>query len=920
MRDAIKRGEVPGAVTLVATPDKILHFAATGNADARPDALVKKDSIFAIMSMTKPVIGAALLMLQDDGKLSIDDPVSKYIPEFADLKTADGKPANVTIKQLMTHTSGMSDISKEEAAPITTLAELIPIYTAKPVHFKPGTQWAYCQSGINTMGRLIEVVSGKNLVDFLDQRLFGPLGMKDTTFYLTKENTEKRLAQPYQLTKEGKFAPSGNFILLGMQPFDTNRFPAANGGLYSTAGDYLRFAQMLLNNGTLDGKQYLKPETVKLFSSNQTGDLRTGFTDGNCWGLGCGIVRNPQGPTASLSPGTYGHGGAFGTQAWIDPEKKLIYILMVQRTNYPNGDASQLRAEFQAAALKAAVKQTPTADKPDQAQKKASYPEGKITKHAFNTSKIYPGTVRDYWVYVPKQYDGKKPACLFVSQDGIRYDAPTVFDELIAKGEMPVTIGVFVMPGRVPAPTKNGTDRFNRSFEYDGLGDDYVRFINEEILPDVESRSTADGRKISLSKDGNDRAIAGSSSGAICAFNAAWERPDSFSRIFSSVGTYVGLRGANEFPTLIRKVEPKPLRIFMQGGSSDLNIFAGDWWMVNQEMQRALEFAGYEVKHVWGTGGHNEIQATEVFPDAMRWLWKDWPTPIKRGLGSKQLQEVLIPGEDWELVGEGYQFTEGPTANPQGEVFFNDIPASKTYKIDKDGKPQVVVPDSKRANGMAYGPDGKRYVVATGTEQILAYDADGKESVIADGFRGNDLCVMHNGGMYVTSPVREKPADSKVWYISPKGEKKVVDTGLTFPNGVTLSPDQTLLYVADSRTHLIYSYQIQPDGSLKYKQRYYHLHVPDDLDESGADGIRADRDGRLYVATRMGIQVCDPIGRVTCMLPLPFPNKRATNVCFGGPNFDTLYVTAGDRVFKRKLKVQGAKSFEAPVKTPNPPL
>jgi gluconolactonase len=554
-------------------------------------------------------------------------------------------------------------------------------------------------------------------------------------------------------------------------------------------------------------------------------------------------------------------------------------------------------------------------------------PKGEVMKYSFDQSKVFPGTVRDYWVYVPRQYDPQKPACVYVNQDGVQYNAPAVFDELIAKKEMPVTIGVFVTPGRVKAPSDQGLDRFNRSYEYDGLGGDYARFLLDELLPNMERKKTADGRPIRLSRDGNDRAIGGASSGAICAFTAAWERPDAFRRVFSAIGTYVGLRGGNVYPTLIRKYEPKPIRVFLEDGSGDLNIYGGDWWMANQEMERALRFAGYEVNHAWGTGGHNGKHATEIFPDAMRWLWKDWPGPVKAGRGSQQLQEILIPGEGWQLVGEGYRFTEGPAANAKGEVFFNDIPAGKTYKVGLDGKVSEFLTDSKRANGQAFGPDGRLYAVATATQQVLAYDADGKPRVVADGIAGNDLILRHDGGLYVTNPpsppLRGRGAggegageSSKVWFISPKGEKRVVDTGLRFANGVTLSPDQSLLYVADSRTHWVYSYQVQPDGSLKYKQKYYHLHVPDTADDSGADGMRVDRDGRLYVATRLGVQVCDQAGRVNCIIPTP--NGRIANLCFGGERFDTLYATCGDRVYTRKVKVQGANAFEPPFK-PKPP-
>lgn len=539
-------------------------------------------------------------------------------------------------------------------------------------------------------------------------------------------------------------------------------------------------------------------------------------------------------------------------------------------------------------------------------------PAGKLSQHTFAQSKIFPGTTRTYWLYIPAQYDGAKPACLYVNQDGVQYNAPQVFDKLIAAGEMPVTIGLFVQHGRVPAPSPDALDRFNRSFEYDGLGDGYVRFLLDELLPHI-----AREHKLNLSSSGNDRAIGGASSGAICAFTAAWERPDAFSRVFSSVGTYVGLRGGDEYPTLIRKFEPKPIRVFLQDGSNDLNIYAGDWWMANQAMQRALTFAGYEVNHVWADGGHDVKHATEIFADAMRWLWKDYPNPVKAGAGSPQLQEILIPGENWQLVGEGYKFTEGPSVNAQGEVFFNDVGDNKTYKLDADGKPVVFLADSKQGDGQRFGPDGRLYAVAGQTSQIIAYDAQGQPTVIADGFRGNDMVVRHDGGMYVTNPGWEG-GPSKVWFVAANGEKKVVDTGLKFSNGITLSPDQSLLYVADSRSKWVYSYRVQPDGSLAHKQRYYHLHLRDTDDESGADGLRTDTAGRLYVATRMGIQVCDQAGRVNCIIPTP--NATVSNFCFGGPNFDTLYATCGNKVFKRKLNVQGARHFLPPVKPPVPKL
>jgi sugar lactone lactonase YvrE len=356
----------------------------------------------------------------------------------------------------------------------------------------------------------------------------------------------------------------------------------------------------------------------------------------------------------------------------------------------------------------------------------------------------------------------------------------------------------------------------------------------------------------------------------------------------------------------------------MQDGSNDLNIYGGDWWMANQTMERALRFAGYDVQNVWGDGPHNGAHATAILPDAMRWLWKDWPRAVQNGpTKNETLNNILINGEGWQLVSEGYKFAEGPTANALGEVFFNDITNSKTYKISLDGQVTQFIGDSKKASGQAFGPDGRLYQVATGEQKIIAYETNGTSKVIANGFTGNDLVVAHNGNIYVTNPPADNViASSNIFLIKPDGTKMVVDTGLKYANGVALSPDQSLLYVADYRSHWVYSYRIRTDGSLEFKQRYYWLHVPDTSDQSNADGIRVDRDGRLYVATAMGLQVCDQAGRVQCIIPTP--NRKLSNLTFGGANFDTLYATCGDKIYKRKLKVKGAQAWDNPNK-PAPP-
>ena len=545
-------------------------------------------------------------------------------------------------------------------------------------------------------------------------------------------------------------------------------------------------------------------------------------------------------------------------------------------------------------------------------------PQGETLKFTFENSKIFPGTWREYWVYVPAQYTPDKPACVYVNQDGVQWQAPVVFDNLIHKKEMPVTIGVFVMHGRVKAASADAAlDRFNRSYEYDGLGDNYVRFILDEILPEVEKQKTSDGRPIRLSKNGNDRAIGGSSSGAICAFTAAWERPDAFTRVFSAIGTYVGLRGGDRYHTLIRKYEPKPIRVFLQDGSNDLNIYGGDWWMANQEMERALVFAGYDVNHVWGDGGHNGKHATAIFPDALRWLWRDYPAEVKanpEGKSKQALSRVLSGGEGWQLLSEGHGFTEGPAANAKGEVFFTDIPNSRIHKIDLDGKVKIFAEDTGKANGLMFGPDGRLYACANGKKQITAYDESGKASVFADGLESNDLAIDQHGNLYVTDP-----GNKQVWFISRGGEKRIVDKGIEQPNGVLLTPDQSLLYVSDTRGQFVYSFQVQPDGSLKYKQRYFHLHLPDAATGSGADGMTVDASGTLYVTTSLGLQFCDQAGRVNGIIAKP-QNKWLSNAVFGGADFTELYVTCGDKVYKRKTKQKGVLSYNAPIKPRAPGL
>lgn len=249
--------------------------------------------------------------------------------------------------------------------------------------------------------------------------------------------------------------------------------------------------------------------------------------------------------------------------------------------------------------------------------------KGQVTKYQWN-SRIFPGTVRDYWIYVPAQYDAAKPACLMVFQDGGTYVSsngqfrvPAVFDNLIQKKEMPLTIGLFLNPGEVPPAEQNQKARSNRSFEYDSLGDLYARFLLEEILPAVE-------KSYNITKNPEGRAICGISSGGICAWTVAWERPDAFRKVLSHVGSFTNIRGGNVYPALIRKIEGKPIRVFLQDGSNDLDNLHGSWPLSNQEMAAALKFAEFDYKFEFGDGGHNGKHGGAILPDALRWLWRDY--------------------------------------------------------------------------------------------------------------------------------------------------------------------------------------------------------------------------------------------------------------------------------------------------------
>lgn len=582
----------------------------------------------------------------------------------------------------------------------------------------------------------------------------------------------------------------------------------------------------------------------------------------------------------------------------------------------PIAACAQLPASVQAAA----PPQTYTLG-PD-SQRQPGVPQGVVTKYTW-TSQIYPGTTRDYWIYVPAQYNAARPACLMVFQDGGGYvdpngswRVPIVFDNLIAKGDMPVTIGVFINPGVVPALSPDAQNRFDRSYEYDALGDRYARFLIDEILPQV-------AKLYNISTDPNDRAIAGSSSGGIAAFNAAWNRPDQFHRVMTFIGSFTDLRGGDQLATLIRKTEPKPLRVFMQDGTNDQNIYAGSWYLGNQQICSALQYAGYESTFVIGTGTHSSQHGGSILPDALRWLWKGYPQPIatpQPAAGAEAPSAFIDPASGWELVGQGYKFSDGASVDKLGNVYFTDRPNNHVYKVDLDGKLTMWAnADGEGVNGMIFGPDGRAYLCEPLKHRIVSIAPDGTETVLAaDIDYPNDLTVLANNTIYFTDSNKHQ-----VWFIDAKGNKRVVyagtdASGINFPNGVRTSPDQSLLMISDTRNKWVWSFQIQSDGSLADGVPFYRLETPDDDSQSNADGMTVDTQGFLYVSTKLGVQICDPPGRVQLILNKPQDGWLAS-MAFGGADMQWLYITIKDKVYRRHMKRTGIPTWEV-MKPPAPHL
>ncbi len=564
-------------------------------------------------------------------------------------------------------------------------------------------------------------------------------------------------------------------------------------------------------------------------------------------------------------------------------------------------------------------------------QPQSGVPKGSVAKYELKAGSFYPGTPHNYSIYVPAQYDAAKPTPFMIFLDGSvflidKVRVPVVFDNLIAKHDLPPLIGIFVDPGMLPTLSDQAQNRVERIFEYDSLSDRYSRFLLEELIPEV-------AKKYNLSKAPDDRALCGLSTGAVGAFMAAWNRPDQFHRVLSFIGTYVAMKGADALPALIRKTEPKPIRIFLQDGKKDHIVpaepygtyFAGSWPINNQVMFEAFESTGYDAKLVMGDGGHDIEQAAAITPEALRWLWRGYPDPIVADEPAAMSQpgwdprgkvySVVSANKPWQQVGETYDSVASPTADKDGSVFFSDSAANRIYKAGADGKVTLFKDHSMGAKALRVGPDGRLYAFQPAANRIVVYGSGGGEEVVAENVEANDIAITAHSTLYFSDANHKT-----IGYIDAKRRMRVVYDGgeIALPSGVALSPDQAMLIVTDGQARFSWSFQIAPDGSLIHGEPYYRLEMPEAGWMSGVQGVVEDSAGQVYFATPLGIQFCEANGRVAGILNPPEPGT-ISDIAFAGQNLDWLYVSEGGKLFRRSVKVTGA-TVAAPVKPPSPPL
>ena len=578
-------------------------------------------------------------------------------------------------------------------------------------------------------------------------------------------------------------------------------------------------------------------------------------------------------------------------------------------------------------------------------------PEGTVAKFVLPPGKYYPGTPHNCTVYVPAQYDPSKPMPFMIFLDGSQalgngMRVPVVFDNLIAKHDLPPLIGIFVDPGILPIvsdPSRPdlAQNRYNRIYEYDSLTPRFAEFLLNELIPAV-------AKNYNLSNNPDDRGLSGVSTGAVGAFMAAWNRPDQFHRVLSFIGTYVAMKGADSLPALVRRTEPKPIRIFMQDGTNDHIVptmpygtsFAGSWPINNQVMYQALEFAGYDAKLEMGTGAHNTRQAGAILPDALRWLWRDYPQPIvvhepaamhEPGWDpATKVFSIIDVDKPWQQIGGDFQSIESLTADRNGNVYFPDPSAQCVDRVDANGKLTQFTQPPNYASIVRMGADDLLYTYQPTTGDIVVSNtvtgvASGERTVIRNLASVKDFVVTQKGAIYFLDG-----SSPSIGHIDPSGQARIalrwtdLDGEITGPKGLALSPDQSMLVVSDAVSRYSWSFQIAADASLENGEPFYRLELPETTMlpwQMGTRGSMEDADGMVYFPTPLGIQICMENGRVAEILNPPAPGGAPLSaITFAGAgDANWIYAAQGGKLYRRPVKVIGANAWTV-VKPPKPTL
>ena len=543
--------------------------------------------------------------------------------------------------------------------------------------------------------------------------------------------------------------------------------------------------------------------------------------------------------------------------------------------------------------------------------------QGTLTTHSLAPGRIYPGVTHEYQVYVPAQYDPTTPAPCIVFLDGAwiytaKMRAVEILDQAIAAGDIPPVIGIFVDPGWYPvADPETQQARMNRHVEYDALTPTFARFLTEELLPAVS-------REYPLSTDPNDRGIIGLSSGAIGSFIAAWHPPHHFRRLYISICTFVDMLGAHALPIWVRKTEPRPIRIFQQETTDDNDRLWGNWPQGNAQMAEALVFSHYDAQFVVGPGIHDFDHATEMMPEALRWLWRDYPEPITAATTGPIFEALLIPGEGWDLIWERDTASDSPAADVlaasdrEGCLWIAEPETGRILRLAVDCSSTTLTAGTGRISAIAMGPEDRLYASQPDRQRIVAYGADGSQTTVAQGIEAHALTITADGAIICTNP-----AQGTISVLHPNGTRRDhQEDGLREPSTLALSPDQVFLAVLDRTGVWGWSFHLTPERELRDGQPFFRV-LPDEVDPTRrAAAIANDTTGDIYIANASGITLVTQSGRTRETINAPEPGT-VSSVAFGGPQRDWLIVAQNGKLFRRRIQRQGAASWQ-PVKPPPP--